>query len=269
MRQFILTAMLIGLAAVTAEAKIIETAIDYKHADVALQGFLYYDDAVTAKRPGVLVIHEWWGLNAYAKRRARMLAELGYVAFAADMYGRGKSTADPKQARQWAGHLHGNVKLWRQRTKAALNVLKRQPQTDRDRLAAIGYCFGGTTVLDLALSGADIKGVVSFHGSPPESKLSADASAALLICHGGADGFVKPEAITDFHKALNELGVDWQMNTYGSAKHSFTNPGADAHGMDGVAYNKAADRRSWTDMRQFFDELFDQDQAKTEAELGD
>ena len=256
MRQIMIGLTVLCCTTQTLDAKIIEQPIDYRHGDAALRGFLYYDDAVTDKRPGVLVVHEWWGLNDYAKRRGRMLAELGYVAFAADMYGQGKVTADPSQARQWATHLRGNVKTWRQRTRAALDVLKRQPQTDTGRIAAIGYCFGGTTVLDLALSGTDIQGVVSFHGSPPAIDPGTDVTAKLLVCHGGADGFVKPEAITKFHTALNDLGVDWQMIAYGQAQHSFTNPGADAHGMNGVAYNEAADRRSWADMQQFFDELF-------------
>ncbi len=254
----LLAGFIVGICALNVNAEVVTKTVTYKHGDVELEGYLAYDDALEGRRPGVLVVHEWWGLNDYAKRRARMLAELGYVAFAADMYGKGKVTADPKQASQWASHLTGDAEQWRKRALVALKVLREQPQTEGDKVAAIGYCFGGSTVLELAIGGADVDGVVSFHGGLPKGiKPGADIGAKVVICHGGADSFVKPDDITRFQNALNDAGVDWQMHTYGGAQHSFTNPGADAYGMNGVKYDKAADRRSWRHMQQLFDELFE------------
>lgn len=253
-----LACFIVCICALAAHAEVVTKTIAYKDGDVELEGYLAYDDEIKGQRPGVLVVHEWWGLNDYAKKRARMLAELGYVAFAADMYGKGKVTADPTQAGQWARHLTGDVDVWRKRALVALKELRDQPQADDDKVAAIGYCFGGSTVIELALGGADVDGVVSFHGGLPKAvKPAADIGAKVVICHGGADSFVKPADVTNFQNALNAAEVDWQMHTYGGAQHSFTNPGADAYGMNGVKYNKAADRRSWVHMQQLFDELFE------------
>ncbi len=248
---FIATA-LAGLA----HGEVVTKDMTYTHGDVELVGYLAYDDAVEGKRPGVLVIHEWWGLNDYAKRRARMLAALGYVAFAADMYGRGKVTADPKQAGQWAGHLNQDKDQWMARAKVGLKVLADQPQTDGEKLGAIGYCFGGSTVLNLAIGGADLDAVVSFHGSLPAPTGDEKIKAAVLVCHGAADGFTEPAAITALTQGMNRSGADWQMVMYGGAKHSFTNPGADGYGMDGVSYDKRADHRSWAHMKRWLKEAF-------------
>lgn len=249
-----------GLLGVAASAEVVARDVEYTHGDVTLVGYLAYDDAVEGKRPGVLVVHEWWGLNEYAKQRARMLAELGYVAFAADMYGKGKVTEDPKVAGNWAGHMSGNVELWRARAMEGLARLKAERRTDADRLAAIGYCFGGSTVMQLAYAGAELDGVVSFHGSLPPAPDDAKIEAEVLACHGAADGFVSAEQQAEFERSLNKAGAAWTLIAYGGAKHSFTNPNADDYGVKGVAYDKRADRRSWSHMRTFFDAVFGDDE---------
>ena len=256
--RFHLVVAFLLLAAATAGAKTVTRTIEYRHGDTALAGYLAYDDAATGARPGVLVVHEWWGLNDYARRRARMLAELGYVAFAADMYGKGKSTGDPARASAWSGHLRGDVNLWRARALKGLDVLRNQPQTDPRRLAAIGYCFGGSTVLHLASGEKELAGVVSFHGGLPLPKPKTEIKTAILVCHGSRDTHTKPATIRRFKNRLDSLGADWHMITYGHAEHSFTNPAADKHGVEGVSYNEKADRRSWRHMRGFLREVFKQ-----------
>lgn len=236
-------------------AEIRTETVAYQHGDTILQGYLAYDDAQTGKRPGVLVVHEWWGLNDYAKSRARQLAELGYVAFAADMYGDGATTTDPKKAGKWSSEVKGGP-LIRERSSLALDILRKHERVDPERIAAIGYCFGGTTVLELAYGGADIAGVVPFHGGLTIPKEEDAIRTKLLVLHGAADFFIKPETIDKFQKALHEREVDWQMVYYGGAVHAFTNPEADKAGIDGVAYDADADRRSWAHMRTFFDEIF-------------
>lgn len=239
-------------------AEIRGQALRYEEGTTPLVGYLAYSDAVTGRRPGILVVHEWWGLNEYAKQRARQLAELGYVAFALDMYGDGKTTSDAQQARHWSGQLR-DTPLMRQRAAAGLAVLANHDRVDPERLAAVGYCFGGTTVLELAYSGANLKGVVSFHGGVP-APVAADVShikASLLICHGADDPFVPDQKLDQFKQSLQGSGVDWMLIAYGGAVHSFTNPGADRAGLEGAAYHPVADRRSWQHMKQFFHHLFE------------
>ena len=251
----------VGLCA-AARAAVVAEPVEYKSGDTTLEGYLAHDDATTEKRPGVLVIHEWWGLNDYAKARARQLAELGYVALAADMYGKGVVAADSAEAGRLAGQFRGR---WaeggrtemRQRAQAGLAVLANHPLVDPNRLAAIGYCFGGTVALELAFSGADLRGVVSFHGgltAPDEADLPS-IKAAFLICHGADDAGVKPEAITALQEALRKAQLDWEMVYYGGAVHGFTNPGNAGTGRGNVAYNEKADHRSWAAMQAFFDEV--------------
>jgi dienelactone hydrolase len=239
-----------------ATAKIVTQAVPYRHGDVELEGYLAYDDALPGKQPGVLVIHEWWGLNDYARQRARMLAEMGYVAFALDMYGKGKVTTDPKQAGEWATHMRGDQAKWNSRATAGLDVLRAQERCDASRVAAIGYCFGGSTVLSMALKGADLKAVASFHGAIPPATLD-DArrmKARALIANGAIDSFIPIDGIHKFCALLDEARVDYQFVNYAGAKHSFTNPGADKFGLPGASYNAAADRRSWAHMKLLFDE---------------
>ena len=253
-----LAATAFAIAAIAARADVAGEAKAYQHGDVALEGYLAVDASVAGKRPGILVVPEWWGLNDYAKKRADMLAKLGYVAFAVDMYGKGKVTTDPKVAGGWAGAVKGDRKLMRARALAGLDVLKGHALVDPTRLAAIGYCFGGTTVLELARAGAPLAGVVSFHGGldGPEPAAAKPIKAKVLALHGADDNFISREELLGFEKEMRESGADWQLVSYGGAVHAFSNPDADAFKIPGVAYNEPADRRSWQAMRTFFDEIF-------------
>ncbi len=221
-------------------------------------GQLAWDDALGGPRPGVLVFPEWWGLSDYERTRARMLAELGYVALAVDMYGTGRHTADPEQAKAWMQAVTTDVAWWRERALKALEVLRADSLVAADNVAAIGYCFGGGTVLQLAYSGADVDGVVSFHGSlpaPDEESLAA-IQASILVLHGNADPFVADAVVNQLREKLEAGDVDWQLHIYGGVRHSFTNPGANEHGMDALEYDATADDRSWAAMKTFFAEIF-------------
>ena len=256
--RFLIAVPLVLLTAGSVQAKLVTQPVAYTHEGVQLEGYLAYDDAAAGKRPGVLVVHEWWGLNDYVRGRAEQLAEMGYVAFALDMYGKGRMTDHPDQAGAWMKAVNSNMSLWLGRALAGLEVLKKQPQVDTGRLAAIGYCFGGATVQVLAYGGAGLKGVVSFHGSlvPPSAEQGERTRARMLICHGAQDPFNKPDALTAYVQALNATSIDWQLIVYGNTRHGFTNPGAGKFGMDALAYNPDSDRRSWQQMTSFFDEIF-------------
>ncbi len=232
--------------------------VRYQDGDTALQGFLMWDDAIQGKRPGIIVVHEWWGLNDYARKRAEMLARLGYVAFAVDMYGKDKVTEHASEAKGWMQQISGNIEHGQRRALLGLEQLRKHELVDDARVAAIGYCFGGATVMQMAYSGADLKGVVSFHGSLPvaNDEQAKKIQASVLVAHGEADGFIPAERIGRFKAALSAANVDWQMLIYGGARHGFTNPGASRYGLDGVRYDEKADRRSWLAMQQFFDEIF-------------
>jgi dienelactone hydrolase len=232
--------------------------INYQQGGTKLQGFLAYDDAIQGKRPGILVCPEWWGLDDYAKHRAQMLAELGYVAFAVDLYGQGKTTNDPNQAGTWAGALKKNRQLLRERVTAGLEQLKKDERVDAQKTGAIGYCFGGTTAIELGRSGADVRAIVTFHAGldSPNPADGKNIKGSILVCHGGNDGFTSEKDLDAFEQEMRENHVDWQINIYGGAVHSFTNPDADKHGIPGIAYNAQADHRSWEAMQRFFNDLF-------------
>ncbi len=232
--------------------------VEYEDGDTALKGFMVYDDALEGKRPGVIVVHEWWGLNDYTKQRAEMLADLGYVAFAIDMYGDEKVTEHAKDAKGWMSQITENVKAWQKRALLGLDILKKHELVDPDYTAAVGYCFGGATVMQMSYAGADLDGVVSFHGSlpPATEEQQKNIKAKVLVAHGEADGFIPAERIAAFKQGLDAAGADWQMVSYGGAQHGFTNPGADAYGIDGVKYDEKADNRSWALMQLFLDEVF-------------
>ncbi len=232
--------------------------VEYRHGDVILEGYLAYDDALKEARPGVLVVHEWYGLNDYAKKRADQLAELGYVAFALDMYGKGVRAASNDEAGALAGKYKGDRPLMRARAQAGLDVLKKRSLVDPKRVAAIGYCFGGTTVLEMARAGADVAGVVSFHGGldTPDPQAKPTIRARVLVLHGADDPLVPAKDIAAFHEEMQRSGADWQMIYFGGAVHSFTNPQAGSDPSKGVAYNEKADRRSWEAMKLFFAEIF-------------
>ena len=240
-------------------AGIAQKEIAYEHDGEQLQGHLYWDDTRTDKRPGVIVVHEWWGLDDYAKERAIKLAKMGYVAFAIDMYGVGKVTEHPDKAGEWMKINTSNVERWRDRALTALALLKQSEWVDNSRLAAIGYCFGGATVMQMAYAGADLDGVVSFHGSLPLPDVMLDEGeikTKILVAHGGKDPFVSKDKLIEFETALENLKADVQVVIYAGAKHSFTNPGADARGMEALQYSPDADRRSWQQMQMFFAEIF-------------
>ncbi len=237
---------------------IVKTPIHYRQGDANLEGVLVFDDASSAKRPGILVFPEWWGLNDYPKQRAEQLAKLGYVAFAADMYGDDKTTEDPAEATKLSAAVKNDLDTLRARAQAALDVLRADPHVDSDKIAAIGYCFGGTVALELARSGAPLAGAVSFHGGlatdrPDDAK---NIKGKILVCTGGDDAFVPPAQVAGFEEEMRRGGVDWQVIVYGGAHHAFTNPKADSHHLRNIAYNADADRRSWAAMKSFFEEIF-------------
>lgn len=243
----------------SSQAAVISKAVEYQHDEQEFTGFLYWDDSIKGPRPGVLVIHEWWGLNDYAKKRAHMLAELGYVAFAADMYGNGQVTDKPDQARTWMQEVTADVEDWRARALLGLEQLKASGLVDGDRVAAIGYCFGGATVLHLSYANAPLRGVVSFHGSLPAAPEEAKGRIGpkILVLHGMADGFIAPEVVSNFRNKLQAAGADWEMNTYGGdVRHGFTNPDAGQFGIANLKYDAQTDRRSWARMQAFFAEIF-------------
>ena len=252
-----LMAVLLAGYAMTAQAEVQHKAVSYQDEDTKLTGHLYWDDAQQGRRPGVMVVHEWWGLNDYVKRRARMLAELGYVAFAADMYGDGRVTDQPAQAKEWMQEVTVDVEMWRERAALGLAQLQASGMVEDDKLAAIGYCFGGGTVLQMAYGGANVRGIDAFHASLPAAPDEAQGKidTQILVLHGQADGFVATEVVQNFQQKLDAAGANWEMVVYGGARHGFTNPDAGDYGIANLKYDPQADRRSWSRMQQFFDEL--------------
>ena len=233
----------------------------YEADGIRLKGYLAYDAEIEGKRPGVLVVHEWWGHNEYARKRARMLAELGYVALAVDMFGDGKTADHPKDAGKFAGEVMSNMPAMTARFNAALEVLKKDPNVDAGEIAAIGYCFGGGVVLQMARSGAPLRGVVSFHGSLATANPAEKGAvkARILVCNGADDSFVPPESIKGFKEEMDKAGAQYVFKSYEGAIHSFTNPSATETGKKfdmKVAYNKEADEKSWEDMKEFFKGIF-------------
>ena len=249
--------------AVAARAEIKTQTVEYKDGDATLKGYLAYDDAAQGKRPGVLVVPEWWGLNDYVKSRAEQLAKLGYVVFAADIYGDGFVTDDPKVAGERAGKAKEAGWL-RSRGKLALEQLRKNEHVDPQNIAAIGYCFGGATVLELARAGEDLKGVVSFHGAldTKEPAKEGQVKAKILVLHGAADPLVPPEQVKAFEDEMKRAKANYKIIPYAGAKHAFTNPDADKYGLPPVSYNKAADEESWRDMQSFFNKIFGPAPAK-------
>jgi dienelactone hydrolase len=237
-------------------AEIKTAAVSYKDGDVELEGFVAYDDVKAGLRPGVLVIHDWTGVQDYTKMRTKQLAELGYVAFAADIYGKGVRPTDPKDCAAEAGKYKGDLPLLRKRVALGLEQLKLQPNTDLKKLAAIGYCFGGTTVLELARSGAELKGVVSFHGGLGTTLPAEQLKSRVLVLHGADDPFVKPEEVEAFKAEMEKTKADMQFISYPDAVHSFTRKTAGNDPSKGNAYNEEADKASWAEMKKFFGEIF-------------
>jgi dienelactone hydrolase len=231
----------------------------YRHGDVVLRGYLAYDKSVQGKRPGVLVVHEWWGLNDFAKEKARQIAQLGYVALAVDMYGDGQVTTDPAEAGRLAGQFRENTTLWRQRIRAAYDALADNEHCDPARIAAIGFCFGGSTVLQLAASGTDVAAVVSFHGGliPITEPDASRIRARILVLHGAADPHVTDESVKTFEDTLRKTDVDWQITIYSGAQHGFMNPAASKLGMEGISYDERTAQRAWGQMRLILQQTFE------------
>ena len=244
-----------------AQAAIQTREVPYTAADgTRLVGYHAWDDAISGPRPGVIVVHEWWGLNDYAKRRARDLAALGYSALAVDMYGDGRNTQHPDDAKAFMNAALADPAIPKARFQTGLDLLKAQPQTDPARLAAIGYCFGGKVVLDMARQGLPLAAVVSFHGALVTATPATPGSvkAKVLVEHGAADSFITAEQIAAFKAEMDQAGADYRFVELPGAKHGFSNPDADAHkghGLD-LGYQKEADERSWADMQALFKNVF-------------
>ena len=258
MKRFWLVVCSLAMGPVCAQAALHTQTVEYRDGETVLEGYLAYDDVSDAKRPGILVVHEWMGLGPYAMHRADQLAELGYVAFAADIYGKGVRAKDHQEAASLSGYYRGDRHLMRARAQAGLDVLTKDPLVDAKRLAAIGYCFGGTTALELARSGAPLKGVVTFHGGldTPHPEDAANIKARILVLRGADDPFVTPDQVEAFEKEMRDAIVDYRIVAYPGAVHSFTLPDAGNDPSKGMAYNPEADRKSWEEMKQFFAQIF-------------
>lgn len=251
-----------SLCATAALAAVKGHEVTYSSGMTTMKGYLATDDALPGQRPGILVVHEWWGLNEYARKRANMLAELGFTALAVDMYGGGKTASHPKDAGAFSSAVMKNLPEARARFEAALQLLKQQPSVDPHKIAAIGYCFGGGVVLEMAREGVPLDAVASFHGALAASHRAPPGTIKakmILIANGAADKFIKPEDIAGLTGELAAAGVPFEFLNLKGALHSFTNPGADAYGKKfglPLAYNAAADEKSWEEMRKMFAEVF-------------
>lgn len=254
--KLLFTGLLLSLFTAAASAAIQTRVVEYKQGDTVLEGVMTWNDSVKGRRPAVLVIHQWMGLTDYEKKRSEMLAELGYNVFALDIYGKGVRPRNTQEAGAEAGKFKGDRTLLRARALAGLDVLRMDLHTNPDHIAVIGYCFGGTAAIELARAGANVAGVVSFHGGldSPAPADGANIRTKMLICHGAEDPFVAPKDMAAFLTELRVNKVDYQFVAYSGAVHSFTQWNADGS-MPGAKYNAAADRRSWEQMKAFFGEI--------------
>lgn len=255
-----IAAVVLGMAIAPLQAAVVGNEVSYQAGDTVMKGYLAYDDAVIGKRPGILVVHEWWGHNTYARKRADMLAELGYTALAVDMYGDGRTADHPDNAGKFATAVRQDQDMMQARFNAARHYLNSNETVDPELNAAIGYCFGGSVVLSMARSGADLDGVVSFHGSlgglPP---ISDKVTAKVLVANGADDPFVGKDSIDIFKEDMEMAGVDFEFINYPGAKHSFTSPEANIYGEKfglPLEYNAEADKASWQKMQKFLDSIF-------------
>lgn len=232
-----------------------EEPVSYSAGNVNMKGYVTYDEAKKGPRPIVLVVPEWWGLTNYPRMRAKMLAQMGYLAMAVDMYGDGKIANNPKEAQDAAMPFYTNPQMGKERMDAALAKAKSFPQADTTQAVAIGYCFGGSIVLNYAKMGAPVLGVVSFHGGLQGVPPQKGTKAQFLICQGGADSFVPQQQVDAFRKSMDSAGVAYTFKVYEGATHAFTNPDATKKGQEfnmPIRYNGAADTASWNDMKAFF-----------------
>lgn len=245
-------------AATSVQAQIRTEKVTYKDGDTVLEGFVVFDGKLAAKRPGVVIIHEWTGIGPYVKKRAEQLAKLGYTAFVADIYGKGNAPKDPSEAGKVSAVYKNDRPLFRKRAQLALDQLAKHKTVDPKRLGAMGYCFGGTGALEMARSGAPLLGVVSFHGGldTPDARDAKNIKGKVLVLHGADDPYVPPEQVRAFEDEMRSGNVDWQLVKYSNAVHAFTNPEAGTDNSKGAAYNATADKRSWEAMVDFFREIF-------------
>ena len=235
-----------------------EDSFSYEIDGKKYNGFVYYNQDEKGKRPGIVVVHEWWGLTNYPRMRAKELAKLGYIAMAADVYGNGQIANDPKEAQALASPFYNDPSLAKKRLDPAINFLKTYPQTDTSEIAAMGYCFGGFVVLNAAKLGSDLKGVVTFHGGLEGVKPPKNMQTKFLICHGADDQF-ENQNVEKFKKEMDSAGADYAFKVYPNATHAFSNPDATEMGKKfnmPIAYNAAADSASWNDMKDFLKKLF-------------
>jgi dienelactone hydrolase len=232
--------------------------IDYREGDTVCEGYLAYDDAKTGKLPGILVAHDWSGCGEYTHKRTQMLAELGYVAFAADIFGKGIRAKSYPECVEISKNYYADRQLTRRRAQAGLDTLLQQPNVDASKIATVGYCFGGIVVLELARSGAAVKATVAYHGqlSTPNPADAKNIKGSVLILHGAIDPVVPPDEVAAFEKEMEAAKVDWQLTAYGGAVHTFTNWALPTEGAQ-AAYNEKADKRSWLAMKNFFAETID------------
>jgi dienelactone hydrolase len=255
----VLAAVIVCAAATPAVARVQTKAFDYKQGNTVLQGFMAWDDAAKGKRPGVLIVHEWWGHNQHARNQALRLARAGYVGFALDLYGKGKVATHPKDAKTFVQEATKDPGVVAARFDAALDVLKAQPQVDPEKIAAFGYCFGGGVALNMARAGRDLDAVVTFHGTLAPADGPAEpgkVQPAILVQTGGSDPMVSKDQVQAFEKEMKDAGASVKVITYPNAKHAFTNPDADKAGMEGLAYDREADRKSWEAAVTFLKQVF-------------
>jgi dienelactone hydrolase len=257
MKKIIVLAALF-LTAGSAMAQFRMEPVEYKQGDAVLDGYIAYDAAAKGPRPGVVIVHDWMGVGDYVKMRAEQIVKLGYVAFVADIYGKGVRPKNSQEASQQAGKYRADRPLLRARAQAALDELKKRDFVDQKRVAAMGYCFGGGTVLELARSGSPLVGVVSFHGNldTPNPDDAKNIKGKVLVMHGGDDPFVPAKDVQAFQDEMKKAKVDWEFVAYGGAVHAFTQKGAGDDPSKGAAYNESADRRSFARMEAFFGEIF-------------
>jgi dienelactone hydrolase len=253
-----MAALACSLATLASAADVKTRVVDYKQGDTVLQGFIAWDDSAQGRRPGVLVVHEWWGHNEHARNQARRLAEAGYVGFALDLFGKGKVTTHPDQAMAFVAEATKDPAVAASRFDAALQQLKNDPHVDPKQIAAIGYCFGGSIVLAQARSGADLDAVVTFHGALQAATPAKPGAikSRILVLAGADDPMVPPAQVEAFKQEMTAAGADYRVIMFPGAKHGFTNPNAGTFGVQGLAYNEAADKNSWAEMLKFFQEVF-------------
>ena len=261
MKRIIFALLMVCCFSIPAQAGVKGKPVSYDAGGITMNGYIAYDDSTDVRRPGILVVHEWWGHNEYARKRAEMLAELGYTALAVDMYGDGKQADHPSDAGKFAGAVRQNLPVAKQRFAAAIKILQDHPAVDPQKIAAIGYCFGGGMVLQMARQGLDLDAVVSFHGSlaTETPAIKRTVKARILVCDGADDKLVTPEQIKALQLEMRAAEVDYKFISYPGAKHSFTNPDADMYAEKfniPVGYNEKADKRSWQDMQDFLKETF-------------